>query len=76
MPGYDDDTVVELAFRDPGAVASLRVTLNGQEAEARKYQYPRKPEWFTWYVELTGVTGPGHLTLAVEVTWASPKPQA
>jgi hypothetical protein len=69
MQGYEDDTVIELAFRDPATVAVLAVALNGQPVEARKYPYPRKREWFTWYVELTGVVDPGRLKLTVEVTW-------
>jgi hypothetical protein len=69
MQGYEDDAIVELAFRDPAMVASLAVALNGHPAEVRKYCYPRKGDWFTWYVELTGVASPGRQVLTVEVVW-------
>ena len=69
MMGYDDDTVVELAFSDPLAVKSIAATLNGEVVEVHRYPYPRKPEWFSYYLELTGNTGPGLIQLAIEVEW-------
>jgi hypothetical protein len=74
MQGYEDDTVIELAFRNPAAVASLAVALNGQPVELRKYPYPRKREWFSWYVEMTGIVAPGRVKLTLEVVWNS-RPQ-
>jgi len=67
--GYDYDTLIELVFRDPDMVDSLKVKLNGHPVEVRKYFYPGKTNWFTWYIELTGVVEPGHIKMSVDVTW-------
>ena len=69
MPGYGDDTVVELAFSDSSAVASIEAQLNGRPVPVLRYPYPRRPEWWSYYVELTGVAKPGPTELSVDVTW-------
>lgn len=70
MPGYDDDTVLELAFTDPASVAAIRARLNGAPAEVRRYDYHKNKDWHSWYIELTGRVAPGKVQLAVEVDWA------
>ena len=69
MPGWDDDCVVELAFADPAQVRSVAARLNGRPAPVQRYRYPRKPEWHTWYIELTGEADPGPIELEVDVEW-------
>jgi len=69
MPGYDNDTVVELAFTDPDRVATIAARLNGKPAEVLKYRYPKRQELFAYYVELTGNTAPGKVRLELDVRW-------
>jgi hypothetical protein len=69
MPGYEDDTVIHLAFSDPAKVASISAMLNGHAVSVRRYEYPRKPDWHSYYVELTGIASPGSVELSVEVEW-------
>lgn len=68
-PGYEDDTVMELAFVDPSKIESLSARLNDKAIEVRRYYYPRQKESFSYYIELTGNTGPGRLVLQLEVLW-------
>lgn len=70
MPAADDDTVLELAFADPARVRSLSAWLNERPAEVRRYPYPRKPEWHSFYLELTGAVDPGPVHVRIEIEWA------
>lgn len=68
-PGSDEDCVLELSFADPAQVAALSATLNGNPIEVRKYVYPGKVEWHSFYIDLSGQTRPGQQRLAVTVDW-------
>ena len=68
-PGYADDTVIELAFIDPAKVDTLSARLNGQAIKVRRYHYPREKKYFSYYIELTGQTEPGRMTLELDVCW-------
>ena len=69
-PGYDDDAVVELAFADAAAVASVDARLGGKPVVVQRYVYPRDKSRHSFYVELTGQTGPGRIPLELDVEWA------
>ena len=69
MPDLLDDTVMELAFTDPAVIAEIDARLNGQPIEVRRFPYPRRPEWHSCYLELTGQASPGTQRLEVTVTW-------
>ncbi len=69
-PGTDDDAVVELAFADPGKVASVAARLGGTSVPVLRYVYPRDRKRHSFYVELTGQTGPGRIPLELDVEWA------
>ena len=68
-PAWDDDCVLELSFADPARVAALTATLNGAALEVRRYVYPGKPAWHSFYLELTGRARPGPQELALTVDW-------
>ena len=67
-PGYDDDTVIELAFTDPARVQSISARLNGQPVSVQRYAYP-KVQWHTFYLELTRVVDPGTIQLELDIEW-------
>jgi hypothetical protein len=69
MPDLYHDTVLELCFADCTKVKAVAVQLNGVPAEVRRYSYPRKKEWHSWYVDLTGAVDPGTVRLEVTVDW-------
>lgn len=64
-----DDTVLELAFDKPAPFKSMAARINGQPVEVRKYTYPRRGDFCSYYVELTGVVDPGRIELSVEIEW-------
>ena len=70
MPDYLNDAVLELPFADPARVASVSARLNDQPIEVRRYAYPKRPEWCTYYLELTGQATAGLQRLEVAVDWA------
>jgi len=69
MPDFNDDTVLELAFADPARVDDISARLNGQPVEVRRYAYPKRADWYTFYLDLTGQASPGRQRLEVEVCW-------
>jgi len=69
MPDFNDDTVLELAFADPAHVTEISARLNGRPIEVRRYAYPKRADWYTFYLELTGQASPGLQRLEVEVCW-------
>jgi hypothetical protein len=69
MPGYDDDTVLELAFDDPDAVKTIVARINGEPIEVRTYPYARKSACRSYYLDLTGNVGPGKIELALDIEW-------
>jgi hypothetical protein len=69
MPGYDDDTVLELAFDDPHAVKSIGARINGRPIEVRVYPCSRRGDFRTHYIELTGNVEPGTIELALDIEW-------
>ena len=75
-PGYDDDTIIELAFSDPAAVKAITASLNGKRVPVEVYRYPTgkrwgapRPDWWSYFVTLTGNAAPGPCRLALEVEW-------
>ncbi len=69
MPGYDDDTVLELAFDDPTAVNTIAARINGKLAEVRAYSYSRRSAFRSYYLDLTGNVDPGTIELALDIEW-------
>ncbi len=69
MPGYDDDTVLELAFDDPEAVKTVVARINGKPIQVRTYSYARKNAFKSYYLDLTGNVGPGKIELALDIEW-------
>jgi hypothetical protein len=69
MPGYDDDTVLELAFDDPKAVRTITARLNGKAAQVRTYSYSRRSAFKSYYIDLTGNVDPGRIELALDIEW-------
>ncbi|MHB0857653.1 MAG: hypothetical protein ACYC5M_08795 [Anaerolineae bacterium] len=69
MPGCEQDAVLELAFAEPDAVAEIGARLNGKTVLVQRYAYPRKPQWGSHYIELTGYAEPGQVELEVYITW-------
>lgn len=64
-----DDTVVELAFDKPASFKSIAARINGQPVEVRKYIYPRRRDFNSYYIELTEVVDPGRIELSVDIEW-------
>ena len=64
-----DDTVLELAFDKPAPFKSIAARINGQPVEVRKYTYPRRGDFNSYYIELTGVVDPGSIELSVDIEW-------
>ena len=69
MPDYADDAVLELAFDKPDAVKTISARINGNPIEVRRYSYPRRTDFGSYYIELTGNVDPGIIELAVDVEW-------
>ncbi|MBP9902941.1 MAG: hypothetical protein KBH45_15880 [Verrucomicrobia bacterium] len=69
MPGYEDDTVLELAFDDPQTVKNIAARLNGKPVEVRTYPCARRGEFLTHYIELTGNAKPGTIELSLDIEW-------
>lgn len=69
MPGYDDDTVLELAFDDPNTVQTIAARINSQPVEVRTYPYSRQAAYRSYYLELTGNVQPGTIELALDIEW-------
>ncbi len=69
MPGWDDDTIVDLSFADPARIASIEAAIDGQPIEVRKYRYPRGSDWISYYLELTGAVNPGAHKLTLTLDW-------
>jgi hypothetical protein len=69
MPDLCHDTTLELCFADCRKVRSVAARLNGAPADVRRYPYPRKQDWHSWYIDLTGVVDPGTVRLEVDVEW-------
>jgi hypothetical protein len=69
MPGYDDDTVLELAFDDPNNVKAISARINGTPVEVRIYPYSRQGAYRSYYIDLTGNVQPGKIELALEIEW-------
>lgn len=69
MPGWDDDTIVDLSFADPARIASIEASIDGRPIEVRNYRYPRRSDWVSCYIELTGVVDPGAHRLTLTIDW-------
>jgi len=69
MPGYGDDTVLELAFDDPNKVKAISARINDKLVEVKTYSYSRKSAYRSHYVDLTGKVDPGMIELAVDIEW-------
>lgn len=68
-PGYDDDVVLELVFTNPSFVKTIAASINGNAVEVRRYPLATKPEWYTYYIELTGNVGWGKVKLRLDIEW-------
>nr|WP_321411990.1 hypothetical protein [uncultured Allomuricauda sp.] len=65
----NNDAVIELVFSDPDKVERLEVALDGKKIPVLKYRNPKKPTFETFYIELAGHTGPGNVSLELDVTY-------
>ena len=68
-PGYDADTVLELALDRPNAAKAISARINGRPIDVHKYSYPRRMDYHSYYLELTGNVDPGPVELAVDIEW-------
>lgn len=70
LPDANDDTVLELAFRDPARVGGVTARLNDAPISVQCYRYPKRRDWRSWYLDLTGQAhaGPQHLEITIEWT--------
>jgi hypothetical protein len=64
-----DDAIIELAFSNPENVRELRCLLNGKDIPIRQYKNPRRPEYYSFYVELSGNVYPGKIDLVLNVQY-------
>ncbi len=69
MPGYDDDTVLELAFDDPNKVETIGARINGKPIEVKTYPYSRRSAFKSCYLDLTGNVEPGKIELVLDIEW-------
>lgn len=69
LAAMTEDTVLELAFDQPAPFKSIAAWINGQPVEVRRYTYPRRGDFSSYYIELTGVVDPGRVELRVEIEW-------
>jgi len=69
MPDLHHDTTLELCFADCKKVASVAARLNDAPTDVRRYSYPRKQDWHSWHIDLTGAVAPGQVRLQVDVEW-------
>ena len=69
MPDLHHDATLELCFADCGKVRSITASLNDVPAEVRRFCYPKRQDWHSWYIELTGAVGPGLVRVQVDVEW-------
>lgn len=68
-PGYDDDVVLELVFTNPEYIKAIAASINGNVVEVRRYPLATKPEWYTYYIELTGNVGLGKARIVLDIEW-------
>ena len=64
-----DDAIIELAFSNPKEVSELKCLLNGKDIPIRQYRNPRRPDYYSFYVELTGNVNPGKIELVLNVQY-------
>ena len=64
-----DDAIIELAFSNPENVRELKCSLNGKDIPIRQYRNPRRPEYYSFYVELAGNVYPGKIELVLNVQY-------
>ena len=69
MPDLHHDTTLELCFADCAKVRSVTASLNDVAAEVRRFSYPKRQDWHSWYIDLTGTVGPGLVRVQVDVEW-------
>jgi hypothetical protein len=67
--GYDDDTVLELAFEDTKAVETVAARINGRPAEVRMYSHSRGGACGSYYPDRTGNVDPGAVELVLDLEW-------
>jgi hypothetical protein len=64
-----DDAIIELAFSNPKEVGELKCLLNGKEVPIKQYRNPRRPEYYSFYVELSGNVNPGKVDMVLNVQY-------
>jgi len=69
MPGFDDDTVLELAFDDPNTVKTITARINSRPIQVMTYHCSRKSAYRTHYLDLTGKVEPGNIELSLDIEW-------
>jgi hypothetical protein len=64
-----DDAIIELAFSNPKEVGEMKCWLNGKLIPVKQYQNPRRPEYYSFYVELSGNVIPGKVDMVLNVQY-------
>lgn len=70
-PGYDDDCVVQLVFRDVSSIKQITCTLNGKSVPVKIYHNMMNQLWYTYYVELTDNIDCGDVEMTLAIEWIS-----